>query len=158
MTANDRKTKITAKERARRRFSIDQSSPESPASSSPLPGHRQRPISDKSRRFMNNHIFPRDLDSFLLNKLPKRENVRETDSAQQLCTNPVAHHVYDLGSILCGIDVHTEGPFAERSIHNLHDCFPDRGDIRVRRNNRSKPFMTSSAKFLYGSLSYSATR
>src|SRR6266403_4946810 len=88
------------------------------------------------RSFMNNHIFPRDLDSFLLNKLPRRENVRETDSAQQLRTNPVAHHVYDLGSILCGIDVHTERPFAERSIHNLHDCLPDRGDIRFRWNNR----------------------
>src|SRR6266481_2207444 len=90
------------------------------------------------RSFMNNHIFPRDLDSFLLNKLPRRENVRQTDSAQQLRTNPVTHHVYDLGSILCRIDVHTERTFAERSIHNLHDCFPDRGDIRVRRNNRGK--------------------
>ena len=34
------------------------------------------------RSFMNNHIFPCDWDSFLLNKLPRRENVRETDSAQ----------------------------------------------------------------------------
>jgi len=60
--------------------------------------------------------------------------IRRNNSAR----TPVAHHVYDLGSILCGIDVHTERPFAERSIHNLHDCFPDRGDIRVRRNNRGK--------------------
>ena len=34
------------------------------------------------RSFMNNHILPCDWDSFLLNKLPRRENVRETDSAQ----------------------------------------------------------------------------
>ena len=31
---------------------------------------------------MNNHIFPRDLDSFLLNKLPGSENVHEADTAQ----------------------------------------------------------------------------
>jgi hypothetical protein len=121
------------------------------------PDTASAPISDKSRRFMNNHIFPRDLDSFLLNKLPRRENVRETDSAQQLCTNPVAHHVYDLGCILCGIDVHTERPFAERSIHNLHDCFPDRGDI-MKGFASIVPPDADSAKFLYGPSSYSATR
>ena len=52
---------------------------------------------------MNNHIFPRDLDSFLLNKLPRRENVHETDSAQQFRTYAVADHVHNLGSILRGI-------------------------------------------------------
>jgi hypothetical protein len=51
---------------------------------------------------MNNHIFPRDLDSFLLNKLPRRENVHETDSAQQFRTYAVADHVHNLGSILRG--------------------------------------------------------
>lgn len=56
---------------------------------------------------MNNRIFPRDLDSFPLNKLPRRENVHETDSAQQ-CRIAVADHVHDLGSILRGIDVNVQ--------------------------------------------------
>jgi hypothetical protein len=49
---------------------------------------------------MNNHIFRRDLDSFLLNKLPRRENVHETDSAQQFRTYAVA----ELGCVLPGPD------------------------------------------------------
>ena len=53
-------------------------------------------------------IFLRDLDSSLLNKLPRRENVHETDSAQQFRTYAVADHVHSLGSILRGIDVNTE--------------------------------------------------
>src|SRR5258708_15722295 len=80
------------------------------------------------RSFMNNHIFPRDLDSFLLNKLPRRENVRETDSAQQLRTNPPAHHVYDLVSILFGINVPTPSPFTKQRIPNLHSSPPNPPD------------------------------
>ena len=87
---------------------------------------------------MNNHIFPRDLDSFLLSKLPRRENVHETDSAQQFRTYAVADHVHNLGSILRGIDVNTERTLSKWSIHNFHDCFPNRSGIGVRRNNRGK--------------------
>jgi len=90
------------------------------------------------RSIMNNHIFARDLDSFLLNKLQRRKNVHETDSAQQLHTYAVADHVHNLGSILRGIDVNTERTLSKRSIHNFHDCFPNRSGIGVRRNNRGK--------------------
>jgi len=87
---------------------------------------------------MNNHILPRDLDSFLLNKLPRREGVRETDSAQQFGAYAVADHVHNLGSILRGIDVNTERTPSKWSIHNSHDCFPNRSGVGVGRNNPGK--------------------
>jgi len=61
---------------------------------------------------MNSHILLCDLDSFPLNKLPRRENVLEADSAQQFRTYAVADHVHNFGSILRGIDVDTERPLA----------------------------------------------
>src|SRR5260370_40658491 len=87
---------------------------------------------------MGNHIFPRDLDSFLLNKFPRRENVHQTDSAQQFRTYAVADHVHNLASILRGIDVNTQRALSKWSIHNFHDCFPNPSAIGVRRNNRGK--------------------
>src|SRR5277367_4408102 len=90
------------------------------------------------RSIMNNHILTRDLDSFLLNKLPRRENVHETDSAQQFRTYAVADHVHNFGPILRWIDVNTERTLSKWSIHNFNDCFPNRSGIGVRRNNRGK--------------------
>jgi len=88
------------------------------------------------------------LDSFLLNKLPSRENVRETDSAQQLRTYAVADHVHNLGSILRGIDVNTERTLSKWSIHDLHNSVCNRRRLGVGGTIEENPFLTSSAKFL----------
>src|ERR1700735_132695 len=66
-------------------------------------------------------------------KRNRSQQVRQTDVAVQFGANTIGYSVYDLRTILRGIDVHSEWTLTEGQIHHPDDSFGDIGHIRIGR-------------------------
>jgi hypothetical protein len=78
------------------------------------------------------------------------EQISETHSMQHFCADPVHDSKANIGSILGGVDMDPERPFAEGRIDHLDDCFSDRRSVGIGRHNGTECFQYLLAKALIG--------
>jgi hypothetical protein len=69
---------------------------------------------------------------------------------QHFCADTVHDSKGNIGSILGGVDMDPERPFAEGRIHHLDDCFSDRRSVGIGRHDGTECFQYLLAKALIG--------
>jgi len=72
-------------------------------------------------------------------KRNRSQQVRQTDVAVHFGANTICYSVYDLRTILRGIDVHSERTLTQGQIHHTDDSFGDIGHIGIGRRGSSEP-------------------
>src|ERR1700722_18856391 len=68
------------------------------------------------------------------------EQIRQADVAIHFAANAIRYTVYDLRTILCGIDVHSEWTLTEGQIHHADDSFGDIGRIGISWRGSGEAF------------------
>ena len=69
---------------------------------------------------------------------------------QHFCADPVHDSKANIGSILVGVDMGSERPFAEGRIDHVDDRFSDRRSVGVGRHYGTECFQYLLAKTLIG--------
>src|ERR1700728_3719770 len=72
-------------------------------------------------------------------KRNRSQQIRQTNVAVHFGANTICYSVYDLRTILRGINVHPERTFTEGQIHHTDDRFGDIGHISIGRRGSSEP-------------------
>src|SRR5271156_6328013 len=111
-----------------------------PASTIARPRPRELPVTNHTCAIhppLSRHprIFWRSFSNSGLDAQERKRNrsqqVRQTDVAVHFGANTICYSVYDLRTILCGINVHSEQTLAEGQVHHPDDSFGDIGHISI---------------------------